>query len=541
MATKAAVEEVPRELARRDPRAEADAARARRSRAAPPPAAPTALRRARADDLLPAARGPGRGGDPRPVRGALRRSADARGGARAAVRDAARRRACRTRRRRRSATSRRRSRPGLVELDRVARLPDDKVVSELVLVRGHRRVDRAHVPDVPAGSARRVADARLRRAQRLRAACTASTRCRRRSSSSAEGDRFRPYRSLVALVLLARGRHRHARLTARTDCAASDLPALVAWRPPGSSLYAPASNRGARSCGDGFQSAPRCSCSRSVPHPARRAPPAERRPRGTRADSARRCRPCGPVPRAVRTRPRPTTSAAAAALVPGDTVHDPIGDVPIPQSDISGAGFAQNSSSFVFGTKVVAPIDPKRDPAWQQGLVLTAWALDANNDGNPEYIIFLNPDGAGGLVALHVLHVEQRRVRRHREVRRRLRLHGDVPEALPARGLHLPVPGRVRLHPRPRTTRTRPSTSAPDDSFSRTLVTTQVAGPQRLLDARRRRRVYAFGGAVAVLGSACPAQWRWHRARTATATGSPTAPGTCVRTAMRTSTAADRR
>ena len=184
-------------LARRDPVLE----RMLREHGVPDctaPAAAPALRRARPHDLLPAARGPGRGGDPRPVRGAVRRR---RRRPRRCSRCRSRRcaaRACRTPRPRRSATSREKVEEGLVELDRMGRLPDDEGRARARPRARHRRVDRAHVPDVPARPARRVARRRLRRPRRLRPCCTASRRCRRRSSSNPRATRSGPYRSLVA-------------------------------------------------------------------------------------------------------------------------------------------------------------------------------------------------------------------------------------------------------------------------------------------------------------------------------------------------------
>jgi hypothetical protein len=79
--------------------------------------------------------------------------------------------------------------------------------------------------------------------------------------------------------------------------------------------------------------------------------------------------------------------ATGAGPVPVMTVHDPVGDVPSPQGDITGAGFAQNATSFAFGITVADPVDPATDPAWQAGGAEVAFALDRNNDGNPDFII----------------------------------------------------------------------------------------------------------------------------------------------------------
>jgi len=80
-------------------------------------------------------------------------------------------------------------------------------------------------------------------------------------------------------------------------------------------------------------------------------------------------------------------NASAAGPVPVMTVHDATGDVPDPQGDITAAGFAQNSSQFAFGVEVADPVDPATDPAWQAGGVDLEFALDRNNDGNPDYLV----------------------------------------------------------------------------------------------------------------------------------------------------------
>ena len=85
-----------------------------------------------------------------------------------------------------------------------------------------------------------------------------------------------------------------------------------------------------------------------------------------------------------------------------------------------------------------------------------------------------------------------------------------------------------------------PHDIAPDDSFSRTLVTTQVAGPSGYWMLGADGRVYAFGGAVGFSG-VVPGAVAMAPRRTGTATGSPTAPATCGRTAAHWGTADDRR
>ena len=67
------------------------------------------------------------------------------------------------------------------------------------------------------------------------------------------------------------------------------------------------------------------------------------------------------------------------------TVSDPAGDVPTPQGDITAAGFAENATQFAFGVKAAQPVDPATDPAWQAGGAQVAWALDRNDDGQPDY------------------------------------------------------------------------------------------------------------------------------------------------------------
>ena len=95
-------------------------------------------------------------------------------------------------------------------------------------------------------------------------------------------------------------------------------------------------------------------------------------------------------------------NAAAGSALPAITVHDPTGDVPFPQGDITGAGFGQDASSFTFATSVVAPTDPDRDPAWQEGSAVVAWAIDTNGDASPEYVIEVMPAPEGGLTSFIV-------------------------------------------------------------------------------------------------------------------------------------------
>jgi hypothetical protein len=69
------------------------------------------------------------------------------------------------------------------------------------------------------------------------------------------------------------------------------------------------------------------------------------------------------------------------------TVPDPVGDAPFPQGDITGAGFAQNATSFAFGITVADPVDPATDPTWRAGEVVIGFALDVNYDGLPEFLV----------------------------------------------------------------------------------------------------------------------------------------------------------
>jgi len=94
------------------------------------------------------------------------------------------------------------------------------------------------------------------------------------------------------------------------------------------------------------------------------------------------------------------TTRALAAPVPKITVHDPVGDVPFPQGDLTGAGFGQNATSFTFAVTVVSPTDPNTDPAWQDALALVGWAIDTNNDGVPEYLLGLVGDFPGATFLL---------------------------------------------------------------------------------------------------------------------------------------------
>ena len=192
------VEDAARATSReRDPVLRRMVQRARRTGARTAGGRSAALRRARADDLLPAARGSGRRRDPRAVRRAVRRSADTRGGARACRSRRCAASACRAPRPRRSATSPRRSRRGSSSSTAWRACPTRRSCASSSLVRGHRRVDRAHVPDVPARPARRVARAATSACARASPGCTTSEPLTPKELE-AEGERFRPYRSLVA-------------------------------------------------------------------------------------------------------------------------------------------------------------------------------------------------------------------------------------------------------------------------------------------------------------------------------------------------------
>jgi hypothetical protein len=91
--------------------------------------------------------------------------------------------------------------------------------------------------------------------------------------------------------------------------------------------------------------------------------------------------------------------ASAVGPVPVMTVPDPVGDVPSPQGDITGAGFAQDATHFAFGITVAQPVDPATDPAWQAGGVLVGWALDRNDDGQPDYFVLVLQSGPSSFAA----------------------------------------------------------------------------------------------------------------------------------------------
>jgi hypothetical protein len=89
--------------------------------------------------------------------------------------------------------------------------------------------------------------------------------------------------------------------------------------------------------------------------------------------------------------------AHAVAVTPPDTVTDPAGDATLAPGDIVGVGFAQTSTSLVFGVKLKTPLDPATDATWKSGFVLIYWELDADNNGAPDYNIQLTNNGAGGM------------------------------------------------------------------------------------------------------------------------------------------------
>jgi hypothetical protein len=82
-----------------------------------------------------------------------------------------------------------------------------------------------------------------------------------------------------------------------------------------------------------------------------------------------------------------------------DAVQDPAGDVSTPPGDILGSGFAQSPTSFVFGVKVKSPVDPATNAEWLNGIASIRWGLDVDNDGAPDYVVFLVSDLDGGLLA----------------------------------------------------------------------------------------------------------------------------------------------
>jgi hypothetical protein len=89
----------------------------------------------------------------------------------------------------------------------------------------------------------------------------------------------------------------------------------------------------------------------------------------------------------------------AAAPVPTVVIHDPVGDVAEPKSDVTAVGFGKNANGFIFSMNVVQAVNPKTDPGFQVGFSFVGWALDTNGDGLPEYIAFLQGDGSGRVFA----------------------------------------------------------------------------------------------------------------------------------------------
>lgn len=194
----------------------------------------------------------------------------------------------------------------------------------------------------------------------------------------------------------------------------------------------------------------------------------------------------------------PNATPAVTQNTPADLVADPVGDVPSPEGDIVGAGFAQGKSSFVFGSRVETPTDPSTDPAWQQGTAQVAWAIDTNHDENPEYVIFLLPGFAGLEAEL---------------------LSADGSASCSGTGTYVPsygytaafantcLPAGLAFQFQAAMSYTLdpndmnpPVDYAPDNNFSAVLHTAARQSPSGYWMLGADGRVYAFGGAVAFPG-----------------------------------------
>jgi hypothetical protein len=97
---------------------------------------------------------------------------------------------------------------------------------------------------------------------------------------------------------------------------------------------------------------------------------------------------------------KPLAVRLAGAPTPKIVARDPRGDIKVPQADVTAVGFGRNANGFVFSVNVAHPVNPKTDPGFQVGFSYVGWALDTNNDREPEHIVFLQGDGAGRVVAV---------------------------------------------------------------------------------------------------------------------------------------------
>ncbi|HEV7524091.1 MAG TPA: hypothetical protein VGP92_03960 [Acidimicrobiia bacterium] len=178
---------------------------------------------------------------------------------------------------------------------------------------------------------------------------------------------------------------------------------------------------------------------------------------------------------------------------------DPVGDVPFPQGDIIGTGFAETASTLQFGTKVKTPVNPATDQAWQDGLVFVGWAIDTNHDQSPEYIVFMFPDFAGGLVAElggltsgSVCDGTGKYVAGYGYT-------ATFPRRCMPGGLRFQFQAAMSYTNDPNALQP-PVDYAPDNSFSPTIVTAENAGASGYWMLGADGRVYPFGGAVGFPG-----------------------------------------
>jgi len=79
-------------------------------------------------------------------------------------------------------------------------------------------------------------------------------------------------------------------------------------------------------------------------------------------------------------------ASAYTAPVPAITVHDPKGDAPNSQSDLTGAGILQNAVGSTFAVTVVDPTDFHTDPTWLLSAAVS-WSVDDNRDGKVDFIV----------------------------------------------------------------------------------------------------------------------------------------------------------
>ncbi len=92
-------------------------------------------------------------------------------------------------------------------------------------------------------------------------------------------------------------------------------------------------------------------------------------------------------------------NGVAAKQPAPDTVTDPEGDVSIPAGDILGSGFAQYTTSIIFGVKVKSPVDPATNSEWLNGTAAIRWGLDTDGDEFPDYLVVIGSGPQGTVVA----------------------------------------------------------------------------------------------------------------------------------------------